>query len=50
MDAAEEAVRESLEQKTLLEVMEEKIDELVKEWCQKYGEKLNYKDLLEKFF
>ena len=50
IEAYEEVLQESLEKKTLLQVINEKIDELTKEWCEKYGDKLDYNEMLKRFF
>lgn len=50
IEAHNEVLQESLDKKTLLELMEEKINELTKEWCKKYGDKLDYNEMLKRFF
>ncbi len=50
IEAHEEVLQESLEKKTLLQVINEKVDELAKEWRKKYGDKLDYNEMLKKFF
>jgi len=50
VEASKEVLEESLDKKPLLELIEEKIDELTEEWVKKYGDKLDYNEIIKKFF